>query len=174
MLALIIMTGVLAGCGKTPDVAVTAEAASPFAIYRREDGQIIKIGDKREEVANILGPDELHVVIFEEDNVESVQYYGNEQVQVNYMADGALNAIRFSTDEWKIFNDLTIGAKTEDVKNKYPAEYIHKYPQTEDLWLAYDENGNLIPFSLEVPYYICFDIGDNGKLERVTIQDNRV
>lgn len=170
---LIIVIGSFAGCQKTPDVAIVPEEASPFSIYRKEDGQIIKIGDKREDIQNLLGPDEMHVVQFEEDNVERVQYYGNENVMVDYMEDGTVCAISIETDEWKIFNGLSIGMKIDDVKENYPAEHLKKLPQTDDLWVGYDENGNTTKFSLEVPYIVRFAFQDGKKIRLITIQDNK-
>lgn len=172
LIIFVMIISIFAGCGKTPDVAVPENAASPFSIYRREDGYVISIGDTRDEVAPVLGPDEMHVIEFVEENTERVQYWDNEQVFIEYnMEDGKVCAMRFTIDEWKIFNDLTVGMTTEDVKSKYPEEHLFSFPETSDIWIAYDEAGNSMEFADTAPYIVRFRIKEN-KIDLVMIQDN--
>lgn len=164
------MISILAGCSdKPPENPVD----TPFAIYSKKDDIIIKIGDKREDVEQLIGPDEMHVAEFMEDNVERVEYWDTEGVFVDYDTNGVVCAVRFKTSDWQLENGLGVLNRNNDVAKNYPEEHIHKYSETEDLWIAYDKNGNTIKFEETAPYIIRFDI-QGGLIYAIAVQDNTV
>ncbi len=163
----VMIIGTFVGCS-----AVDAKDASPFAVYRSEDNLKIGIGDKQTDIETLFdNPVPEHIVEFFEEKVNRYKYWDNDEIAFDYDADGVTRAIRFESDKWKLANGLTVGNLAKEVEAKYPKEFVHKYTETEDIWIAYDKDGNTIKFTEQCPYVVRFAV-TGGKVERICVQDN--
>lgn len=166
LLCLIAVVGMFAGCSRT----ITHD--NPFAIYNDYENMQVAIGDKRADVEKLLGPDEMHIVDFEEDNIERVAYWDNENVYVDYSKEtNRALAMRFDGGNWSILNGLKVGDSVDAVKKQYPADMIHKFPTSSDLYIGYDKDGNVTKFGDDVPFSVRFKITD-GKVATIIVQDS--
>jgi hypothetical protein len=175
LLAAAFAAGIFAGCGKKP------EPSTPFAVYNVNDEYEVRLGDRRADVEPTLAAkgdiDMAFVIEFVEENIERWKYEGNEGISLNYdlSDENKVCAIRIETDEWELPNGLRVGMTPADISSMYDKDMIFKFKETADLWLGYDENGNLVPFEYEppVPFLIRFDFSDGKSCDRIVIQDNR-
>lgn len=161
----------LSGCSGTAIVPVAESEASIFSIYETQGDKRINLGDKREDTSELLGIDEFLVVDFEEDNIERVNYHDNPNVYLDYDTDGIVRAIRIEDDRWKISNGLSAGNTVSQIREQYDNKFIHTFKKDGDLWLSYDENGNLMDFDMDSPYIVSFKI-EEGRASTIVIQEN--
>lgn len=159
-----------AGCGRVSD--------DPFTVYNVKTKTQISIGDKREDIEKVIGGFEYLVIEFDDENEkrlsERVTYSEDEDISFDYGKDGStVLGIRISGPDWKIGNGLKVTNSGEDVKRNYDKEYIYNYKKSEDMYLSYNENGELITFSEDAPYILRFAIEDYA-IDRIIIDDYRM
>lgn len=169
LLAFVILVTVFAGCTN----AIDPEQASPFSVYRVKDKLRFTIDDKREDVERII--EDTPGIIFEYDDetpedqiFELVRY---EYISFGYDRAGNVLRLRLYDDTWQIANGLKVTDPVEEIKNKYPEESIFTYNQNNDIYVSYDENGNLIDFSSKSPYLLRFVVEDLAIKEIVILKN---
>lgn len=167
-LCLIVTVGMFAGCSTT--TAKTQD--SPFAIYNEYENIRVDIGNKRADVEKLLGVDLKMDTTFEEENIQRLEYWDHENVSVDFdMETELVIGMRFSDTQWSIYNGLKVGDSIDAVVKQYPEGTVRKSPTSEDLWVAYDKERNVISYNEDAPYLVRFKITD-GKVATIILMDN--
>ncbi len=166
---------------------VPEDERSVFAVYRVSDGFEVKLGAAQADIAPILGPTERHVVEYVDEDTPDIkapdvvvilerwQYRESQEIYIDYdlLNDKKVSGIRCITDEWTLANGLGVGVTQEEVLAEYPEGTVHKYKESEDLWITYDLDGNQIPFSEEGPIIVRFDFQVNEFCDMLVVHDYR-
>ena len=153
--------------------AITGAGATPFAIYNENTGVIVRLGDNRADVEKTFIDARL-ILEFEELEMERVDYYDFAGIAIDYDKNDVVRAIRLDTRnkaaDWKIYNGIKPGNPFEKAMENYPAEHIHRYA-ADTRAVAYDGNGNSIPFSEDASYIVRFSAKED-KVGTIAIMDN--
>lgn len=169
LLVAIMIVAVFAGCTKP----VESSEASPFSLYRIEDGVRISLGDKRDDIEKLVYGSQRITIEFEDETPEDqvFELVQQDDVAFEYDRAGNLLGLHARGSNWKIANGLKVTDSAEDVKKNYPAEYMHTYKNNADIYFSLDENGDVIEFAEDAPYILRFDIEQHA-VYRIIIKKN--
>jgi hypothetical protein len=117
----------------------------------------------------------IHIIEFLEDNTERWQYRDNEGIYVDfYLESKTVVAMRAEDPDWKLPDGMSAGVTQDEVLEKYGSENVRKFDGFEDLWLSYDEEGNIIPFSDTAAFTVRFSFNPGESCDMLVVQDNRI
>lgn len=186
-LALVLSISMLSGCQKTQNqtsseqpsgeisgpidsVGPAKDAADVFAVYNRETGAAIRIGDTMEQTDTVTGGKKLDIVIFEDD-VERTNFADAEGLFLDNL-DGEVVAWYFVDEAWEVGTGARIGMTKEEIKALYSA-YPHLHESTENEFLiAFDEDQQPIPYVDDAYYMLDFTFNDQDIVDYIAMHSN--
>ncbi len=170
-MAMILLTGVLAGCGGSQN------ELDFKSVRDTETGEIISLGDTKESVEKVLGAGEYG----ENEILENRVYYKylNSLVWVYYDTENIAIDISVDSNTSRIeFIDVKFNMKREDFIGEYKKSDLFA-PYYESYYRYYNSSGKVIEEEVLGGYTMEIDIyaedsylGREGEIDRVRIQKN--
>lgn len=201
IMAAVLVLGMFAGCNGSP--ADATGAIDALTVYRVKDNAEIKLGENRQVLGDLLGPDEGAVMEFN-DGFERASYNNSPGVGIDYYtqnnpidseavaaaestasgeaAPGTRTAtpediaysVIFENAEYKLKNGLTVGMTPDEAKKLFDESLIYLYEGYDTMFLSFDETGKQIKYDeKKAPFSLRIDV-EEGKVVRVTVMDLRI